>query len=164
MRTTGVFFGIILATVLAGCVGTQTMNAGGTGGAAPLTGFECNFAVDCVVYVHVTDTNPCVISVDKPEIVMKGSATWTGVKHLIRWELDESSDDAKFRFASTNGVVLKTPDQHGQFSEQGPQGGGKQYHWRNKNTNYATYGYDINVFKKTNPAVNCRLDPRIINN
>jgi hypothetical protein len=164
MRNIGLLCGAITAAVLAGCGGMQTMNAGGTGGATPLAGFECNFAVDCVVYVHVTDTNPCVISVDKPEIVMKGSETWTAVKHLIRWEMDEASDDAKFRFDSASGVVRKSPDQNGQFSGQSPQGGGKQYHWRDKNTNYATYGYDINVFKKTNPAIKCRLDPRIINN
>jgi hypothetical protein len=48
---------------------------------------------------------------------------WTGVRHLIRMETDESSDDAKFRFDSVNGVVLRIPDQHDQFSGQGPQGG-----------------------------------------
>jgi hypothetical protein len=156
--------GTVAAAALAGCGGMQTLNAGGTGNPASLSGFECTFAVDCVVYVHVTDTNPCVVSVDKPEIVMKGSETFTTVKHLIRWEMDEASDDAKFRFDSSNGVVLKTPDSAGQFSDQAPQGGGKQYHWRDKNTNRAIYGYDINVFKKTNPAIKCKLDPRIINN
>jgi hypothetical protein len=163
MRMIGLLCGAIAAAVLAGCAGTQTMTTGGTGGPASMAGFECNFAVDCVVYVHVTDTNPCVVSVDKPEIVMKGSETWTGVRHLIRWELDEASDDAKFRFDSVKGVTLKRPDQSGQFSGQSPQGGGKQYHWRDKNTNYFAYDYEIKVFKKTNPAINCKLDPRIWN-
>jgi hypothetical protein len=155
---------VIAVAVLTGCAGTQMLNAGSTGGPASVAAFECTFEVDCVVYVHVTDTNPCVVSVDKPEIVMRGSERWTGVRHLIRWEMDESSDDAKFRFDSVNGVVLKRPDQHDQFSGQSPQGGGKQYHWRDRNTNNFTYDYEVNVFKKTNPAIRCKLDPRVINN
>ena len=155
------WLGIVIAAVaLTGC---NTMRA--SGGDPSPTAFKCTYDVDCVVYVHVTDTNPCVVSVDKPEIEMKGSSTWhAGVKHLIRWQMDEASHDAKFRFDTTKGVALKSPDPDDQFSGQGPQDNGKQFHWRDKNSNYYTYDYEVNVFKKTNPAIKCKLDPKIYNN
>ena len=150
---------VVAAAALTGCNTLQT-----SGGTASLAAFKCTYDVDCVVYVHVTDTNPCVVTVDKTAIEIKGSSVWHGgVKHLIRWELDEASGDAKFRFDSAKGVVLKSGESD-QFSDQGPQGGGKQFHWRDKNTNYSTYDYEVNAFKNTNPAIKCKLDPQVINN
>lgn len=157
MRMIGLFCGVIAAAALTGC---NTMRI--TGGPPPLTAFTCSYDVDCVVTVFVTNTNPCVVSVDRPDIWMQGSFTWTGVKHLIRWELDLAALTVDFRFDPNKGVVLKTPDTAGQFSGQSPQGGGKQYHWRDKNSNTFDYPYEINIIHKTSTN-HCTLDPKIVN-
>jgi len=159
MRMTGLFCGVVAVSALMGCSDMIRPMAD----SVPLTTFKCTYDVDCRVLVSVTNTNPCVVTVDRPDIEMKGSSTFSGVTHLIRWELDEAADDARFRFDADKGVLLKTPDQDGQFSGQSPQGGAKQYHWRDKNTNYRTYDYEINIVQK-NSTNRCRLDPRVINN
>jgi hypothetical protein len=163
MRMIGLLCGVIVAAALSGCNTLSTMGSGTGSGTRPLTGFVCTYEVDCVVTVSVTGTGPCVITVDRPEIVMSGSANWTTVTHLIRWELDDAAVDAKFRFDPNIGVVLKAPDPDNQFSGQSLQGGGKQYHWRDKNTNYLPYDYAINIVQR-GTALTCKLDPRVVNN
>ena len=71
-----------------------------------------------------------------------------GRDRAIRWELDEAAVDLRFRFDPHNGIVLKAPDPDDQFSDQGPQGGGKRYHWSDKNTNYRVYDYQVNIVQR----------------
>lgn len=160
MRTISLMCGIVAAVLVAGC-GNNSIRPSTFD--VPPTAFVCDFDTDCVVTVSVTSTNPCRIAIDRSDLSIKGSSTLTGRKHLIRWELDEPSVDAKFRFDPSNGVVLKKPDPDGQFSDQGIKGGGLQYHWRNKNTNYFVYEYAINIVQK-GTANRCTLDPRMFNN
>ena len=148
----------IAAAALTGCSTVQPR-----GFDVPADAFKCTYDVDCFVTVSVTNTNPCRVSVDRPAIEIKGSSRWTSVKHLIRWELDEAAVDAKFRFESRTGVVLKQPDPDDQFSGQGPHGGATQFHWFDKNTNSSEYRYTINIVQK-NSTNNCLLDPSIFNN
>ena len=149
MRVINLLIVGIGAALLTGC--QQAMVAT----ALPPSAQVCN--ASCDVVVSVTDTNPCVVSVN-PDIKVEGN------DRVIRWKMDDASADAKFRFAPQNGVQLKSPDPHGQFSGQGPQGGGKQFHWNDKNTVVHMYEYGINVFKD-NPhsGITCKLDPRIWN-
>ena len=159
MRMNGLTCGMIAVAALTGCAGA-TRPAGFD---VPPTAFKCTYDVDCAVTVSVTNTSPCSIRVDRPNIEMVGSSRWTGVEHLIRWELDEAAVDAKFRFEPRKGIVLKQPDPDDQFSGQGPHGGATQFHWFNKNTNYAEYRYTINIVQK-NSSNSCILDPSIFNN
>jgi hypothetical protein len=124
--------------------------------APPSSAQICN--ASCDVVVSVTDTDPCIVSVGNRDIKVEGN------DRVIRWKMDDASAEAKFRFAPQDGVKLKSPDPHGQFSGQGPQGGGKQFHWNDKNTVVHMYEYEVNVFKD-NPhsGIKCKLDPRIWN-
>jgi hypothetical protein len=156
MKKTGLICGVIAAIALTGFSLFPTLDV-------PATAFKCTYETDCVITVSVTDTDPCVVSIDRPDIEMNGSYTWTGITHLIRWELDEPAVEAKFRFDKDKGVVLKSQDQKNQFSGQGPNGGKLQYHWRDKNSNTLKYEYDINIVQKGS-AKTCKLDPKIFNN
>jgi hypothetical protein len=160
MRTIGLLIGIVAVAALAGC-GNNVIRPPGF--IVPSSAYQCTLDVDCVVYVSVTSTTPCVITVDKPEIEIKGSSRWTGIRHLIHWDLDERAVDAKFRFDGGNGVVLKRPDPDDQISEAGPVGGGIRYQLRDKNTNYYAYDYGINVVQK-GTSNRCSLDPKFYNN
>ena len=159
MRTIGLLCGVIAAIALAGC---QTLGAS-RDFMVPPTAYKCTYEADCAITVFVTDTNPCVVSVDRSDIEMKGSFTWTGLTHLIRWELDEDAVTAKFRFDPDIGVVLKNTDPDNQFSGQGPHGKKMQYHWRDKNTNTYEYKYVIKIIQKGSTN-KCALDPKIFNN
>jgi hypothetical protein len=160
MRISGLLCGVVAAAALAGC-GNNTIRPSDY--RVPASAFQCTLDVDCVVYVSVRDTTPCVVTVDKPEIEIKGSSTWSGVRHLIHWDLDERAVEAKYRFDGGNGVALKTRDPDDQISEAGPVGGGLRYQLRDKNTNYYAYEYGINVIQK-GTSNRCMLDPKFYNN
>ena len=149
MRMFGLLCVGIGAALLTGCSRPEMVAA------PPSTAQVCN--ANCDVVVTVTDTNPCVVSVT-PDIKVEGN------DRVIRWKMADASAEAKFRFAPQDGVQLKSADPHDQFSGQGPQGGGKQFHWSDKNTVVHMYEYGINVFKD-NPhsGITCKLDPRIWN-
>jgi hypothetical protein len=158
MRMIGLLCAGIAAAALTGCGTMQPRTF-----AIPADAYKCTYNADCFVTVSVTNTNPCRVSVDRPAIEMKGSSRVPPISHQIRWELDEAAVDAKFRFEPRTGVVLKQPDPDDQFSGQGPHGGGTQFHWFDKNTNYAEYRYTINIVQK-NSSNTCMLDPSIFNN
>jgi len=123
----------------------------------PSTAQVCN--ASCDVVVSVTDTDPCVVSVT-PDIKVDGN------DRTIRWIMDDASAAAKFRFAQRDGVQLKpdVSDPNHQFYQQGPHGGGTQFHWIDKNNDKRMYEYEINVYKD-NPhsGIKCKKDPRIWN-
>ncbi|MEO8345259.1 MAG: hypothetical protein ABI607_06145 [Betaproteobacteria bacterium] len=158
MRVISIYCAVAVAILLAGCAG-HTIMGGGTRPPIPLSVVKCTYNDPCEISVTVAQTTPssCTISpVDDVEV--KGSA----YLHTIRWVLDDASQDLKFRFPQ-NGIVLKNPDPHNQFSHQGPKNGGREFQWRDKNSNYADYPYTINVMQKGS-AVACALDPKIFNN
>ena len=158
MRTIAMFCGVAVAAALAGCAG-NTLLGGGTRPVVPLSTIKCTYNDPCEISVTVAQTtsSSCTISpVDDVEV--KGSA----YLHTIRWVLDDASQDLKFRFPQ-NGVALKNTDPDNQFSHQGPKNGGREFQWRDKNSNYAGYPYTISIIQK-GTAVACALDPKIFNN
>ncbi len=148
MRMIGLLCVGIAATALTACSTVRSLEV-------PLAAHKCTTDDNCVITVFVT--RDCAVSVDRPDVEMKG-------RHRpIRWELDEAAVDLRFRFDPDKGIVLKAPDPDDQFSEQGPQGGGLRYHWRDKNTNYRVYDYQVNIVQRGSGRT-CNLDPRIWNN
>ena len=147
MRSGALICAVVAGATLTGCAGMRVEPV-------PLTAFRCDKKVDCAITVSVRD---CVISVDRPDVVMKDRDL------LIRWELDEAAIDAKYRFDKEAGVALKESDPDDQFYDKGPKGNGLQFHWRDKNRNSREYPYEINVFRKDTGAKCPKLDPRIIN-
>jgi len=132
--------------------------------APPPSAQVCNASCDVVVTVTETPTGPqpCEISVGNLDIKVEGH------DRTIRWKMDSATERAKFRFEPQEGVKLKPgfPDPNHQFSDKGPQGGGAQYHWDDKNNEGVVkrYDYEIHVYKD-NPhsGIKCKLDPRIWN-
>jgi hypothetical protein len=181
----GLLGGLIAAAALAGCAGTQTMTTGGTGSTgttttsstggpkAPLTSFKCTLDDDCLITVNVV-ANPtvptdCTITVDRELVEMNSRGLSSLVSHLIRWQLDDDSQDANFRFANApDGIVLKEPNDdpnNKQFFKKERSNKGREYLWRDQNSNNKEFKYIINVFQKnSNPRRHCTLDPRIYNN
>jgi hypothetical protein len=178
MRMIGLLCGLLAAAALAACAGTQSMTTGttttsGAGGPAPLVPFKCTLNDDCVVTVNVVpkpgDPTSCIITVDREKLEMNSGGLSSFVSHLIRWQLDDDSQDAKFRFAEEpNGVILKQPNTdpgNTQFFKKDRKNKGREYQWRDKNSNNFEYEYAINIFQKDSvPARNCFLDPKIYNN
>jgi len=145
----------ICAALLAGCQQQPTV-AG-----APPSAQVCNASCDVVVSVKETPTGPqpCDISVN-PDIKVDGN------DRTIRWQMDDASAKADFRFDQRDGVLLKpdASDPTHQFYEQGPHGGGKQFHWIDKNSYKAMFEYEINVYKgNPHSGIKCKKDPRIWN-
>ena len=138
-----------------------------------MTPFKCTLNDDCLIMVNVVpkagDPTSCTITVDLPEIKMDSGGLSTFVSHLIRWQLDDDSQDANFRFANTpDGVILKDPNSdpnNKQFFKKDRTNKGREYLWRDKNSDTKEYAYSINVFQKnSNPLRSCHLDPKIYNN
>jgi hypothetical protein len=173
MRMIGLLCGVIAVAALSGCNTMPTMNGGAAGGVRmPADTYKCTLNDDCIVTVKVTPVgeNSCSISLDpNNDLEMNSGGLSMFVSHLIRWVLDDSSQDMKFRFADTNaikGVVLKDPStdpNNKQFFKQKATNGGREYQWRDQNSNTHGYEYAINIVQKgTNRS--CKLDPRIWNN
>jgi hypothetical protein len=75
--------------------------------------------------------------------------------------MDDASAKADFRFDQRDGVLLKpdASDPTHQFYEQGPHGGGKQFHWIDKNSYKAMFEYEINVYKgNPHSGIKCKKD------
>ena len=173
MRTMGLFFGIVFTAVLMGCGGKTTIMGSAGEMTIPPETTKCTLNDDCMVSVHVTPvgSDSCTVTFNQNtdrNLEMKSDGLSRWVSHLIRWVLDDESQDANFRFAGEpNGVVLKDPHSD---PESGPQffkkkwvNKGREYQWRDRNSNTAYYDYTVNVIQKgTNRT--CLLDPRIWNN
>jgi len=147
----------------------------GSAGSAtiPASATTCTLNDDCAVSVHVTpvgDTS-CTVTLVDPldmDLVMKSNHLSGFVSHLIRWVIDDESQDAKFRFAQEpDGVVLKDPNTDpetgAQFFKKKRTNKGREYQWRDNNNNTQYYDYAINIIQKDS-ARKCKLDPRIWNN
>ncbi len=171
MRTTSLLFAVILSFALAGCGGTG-MTIMGAGGAAtiPPEFTTCTLSDDCTVTVVVSEvgSTSCSVSIkaiNDNNLVMKSAGLSHFVSHNIRWVIDDDSQDLKFRFAQEPyGVILKGDATSNQFSNQNRKNGGREYVWRDDNTNNQYYDYKINIIQKGNPNRTCYLDPRIWNN
>ena len=173
MRTTGLLFGIMLTAILAGCGGrTTVMGAAGEAVIPPNT-TKCTLNDDCMVSVNVKPVGPssCTITFNQNtdlNLEMKSDGLSRWVSHLIRWVLDDESQDANFRFAEEpNGVVLKDPtsdpESAAQFFKKNRTNKGREYVWRDRNSNTRYYDYSIFIIQKGSNR-KCDLDPRIWNN
>jgi hypothetical protein len=173
MRTLGLLCSVIAAAALAGCGGSMTIMGSGGGATIPANTTKCTLNDDCAVSVHVTpsgETSCTVTLVQNTDLnlEMKSNGLSRYVSHLIRWVLDDDSQDAKFRFAEEPpGVVLKDPGTDPgpdyQFFKQNRKNGGREYQWRDNNSNTHYYDYTINIVQK-GTSRKCLLDPRIWNN
>jgi hypothetical protein len=165
MRLVGLLCGATFAAVLAGCGGNMTIMGGAI--TVPPNTTKCTLNDDCMVTVIVTPVGSlsCSIALDPAtDLEMKSNGLSGQVSHLIRWVLSDDSQDAKFRFKDyPDGVALKSADTADQFFKQGPKSGGREYQWRDKNSNYAEYPYTINIVQKGSDR-KCSLDPKIFNN
>ena len=172
MRMIGLLGGVIIAVALAGC-GGQTTIMGSSGGATiPANATTCTLNDDCAVLVNVTPdgSTSCKVTLVQDadlNLVMKSNGLSGFVSHVIRWVLDDDSQEAKFRFApEPNGVVLKDPNADpetgGQFLKKKRFNKGREYQWRDNNNNTQYYDYTIFIIQKDS-ARKCKLDPRIWN-
>jgi hypothetical protein len=160
----------VVAASLAGCGAIQTMNMGSSGSPRkpPPNTHKCTLNDDCVVTVKVVVREAtCDISI-KPDVdlEMDSGGLSGSVSHLIRWVLDDDSQDLKFRFAEEPyGVILKdsTPDPSQQFFKKARTNGGREYQWRDRNGDFNYYDYSINIIQKDSGR-KCTKDPRIWNN
>lgn len=145
----------------------------GDAGGTTFASYKCTLNDDCIVSVHVEPVGPasCKITTDPAMDValeMKSNGLSSLVSHQIRWVLDDASQDAKYRFVDEpKGVILKssTPDTSGQFFKQKAKNGGREFQWRDNNSDRQTYDYTIHIYQKdSRPLRECSLDPRIWNN
>ena len=174
MRTTGLLFAMMFIVLLAGCGGRTTIMGSAGEMAIPPNATKCTLNDDCMVGVHVVPDSTltgCTISFTQPtdmNLEMKSGGLSHFVSHLIRWVLDDESQDANFRFADEPmGVALKDPksdpESGGQFFKKKRVNKGREYVWRDQNSNTQYYDYGINIIQKGSSRA-CLLDPRIWNN
>ena len=170
MRTTGLLCAAIAAAALAGCGGRTTIMGADGNQMLPLQTYKCTLNDDCMVSVNVIPTgDTCKVKINPDldiELNSNGLSRW--VSHLIRWVLDDDSQDANFRFAEEpDGVVLKDPtsdpESGAQFFKKNRTNKGREYVWRDRNSNTRYYEYAINIIQKGSHR-KCVLDPRIWNN
>ncbi len=162
MRTRTLVFALIAGSTLAGCGGMQGGAVIMNSGLIPTT---CDNSQRCVIPVSVT---ACVVSIpgDFQDVSIKSKNV------SIIWELTAPAVKSGYRFASRDGVVLKssTPDNGHwytgkQFSGQGTIAHGTGFMWIDKNSDWDAYLYTINVIDTANGDRACTpLDPRVINN
>jgi hypothetical protein len=143
------------AALLTGCQHARVTDT------PPPSAQVCNAWCDVIVTVTLTPKGPqpCDIFVH-PDIKVEGR------DRTIRWKMDDASADAKFRFEPREGVQLKPNviDPDHQFSDKEPHGGGKQFHWMDRNTDNQMYEYEINVYQGIpHSVIKCKKDPRIWN-
>ncbi len=170
MRTMGLLCAAFAAAALAGCGGRTTIMGADGNQMLPSQTYKCTLNDDCMISVKVVTTgDTCKVTINPDldiELNSNGLSRW--VSHNIRWVLDDDSQDANYRFADEpKGVVLKDPNADpetgGQFFQKRRLNKGREYQWRDHNSNTQYYGYTINIIQKgTNRA--CPLDPRIWNN
>ena len=162
MRTKTLVLVLIAASTLAGCVGMQ-------GGMAiqnlSLTPTTCDNTQRCVIPVSVA---ACTVTIpsDFQDVSIKSKNV------SIIWELAAPAVKSGYRFANSDGVVLKpsTPDNGHwytgkQFSAQGPIAHATAFMWIDKNSDSDAYLYTINIIDTANGDRRCPpLDPRVVNN
>ena len=117
----------------------------GFGAGQPCSNGQCK--------VTVTLAADCRIGVD-PEVidVPEGGATH------IHWKIAAASAPATF---DVNGISFPPGQNPGQFDEKELQLNGKQFHWRDKNTQAGRFKYAINLRDEQGRL--CHLDPFIHN-
>lgn len=104
--------------------------------------------------VAVTVGPNCAITADPDELEVR---LGTGPVN-IRWKLDPGSG---FVFDDQKGITFK--QNPNEFDEKRPEDQGKQFHWRDKNTQQGRFAYGITLRDKNDPSRICRVDPLIYN-
>ena len=141
MNTKNVLAAVTLAGLLAAC--SQFGHGFGAGHCA---NGQCK--------VSVTLAADCRIGVD-PEVIDVPAG---GATH-IHWKIAASSVPATF---DANGISFPPGQNPNQlFDEKELQLNGKQFHWRDKNTQAGQFKYDINLRDEQGRL--CHLDPFIHN-
>ena len=115
---------------------------------APFSTLHCGAGGQCKVQVMV-DAN-CRVSADPERLDVP-----TGGEMHIHWKVDPP-----YVF-DLNGIAFKPGRNRGQFDQKELQDGGRQFHWRDKNTLAGEYPYDINVRDPGGRL--CHADPFIRN-
>jgi hypothetical protein len=78
----------------------------------------------------------------------------------IRWKLEPGSG---YVFDAQQGITFKPGQNPGEFDEKRPEDQGKQFHWRDKNTQEGKFRYGITVRDASDPNRVCRSDPLVYN-
>lgn len=150
MRAIALLSAVIAGTSLMGCQSMMFAQK------IPLTATTCNSTNVCIIPVTVAG---CTVTIppDLADVVAKGNYV------AILWHLTLPSIAQKYTFDPNKGVVLKAPDPSGQFTVQQPVFNNMGYLWVDRNSNWQTYDYTINIVDANNRP--CPpLDPRIWNN
>ena len=152
MRANAWLYAVIAGASLTGCQSMMFSQQ------IPPTATTCENTKVCFIPVSVVG---CAVSIppEKVDVVAKGNYV------AIFWHLTLPSIAQKYAFDPNKGVALKAPDPSGQFTVQQPVFNNLVYIWVDKNTNWQTYGYSINIIDTGNGNRPCPpLDPQVINN
>jgi hypothetical protein len=135
-------FAIVVVSMLSGCGLFPRM-------AGHCQGHECKVAVSVGA--------DCAITADPDELRVR---LGTGPVN-IRWKLDPGSG---FVFDNQQGITFK-PGQNpnNEFDEKRPEDQGKQFHWRDRNTQEGKFRYGITVRDASDPNRVCSSDPLVYN-